>query len=65
MKVMDISTKEQLQDYLQKMLREGCTGDDMPKLLKAFEKRAEETEGIRKEVNEALVDGFKRALGKV
>lgn len=60
-----ISTKQEMQDYIQKLLRENCTGNDIPKLLKMFEKRAEESTGVRKIANEALADGFRKVLGKV
>lgn len=59
--MVDAKTK----GFLERMVKQYCTPDTLHSLLAHFESQAEETEGGKKLVCEAWVEGIKKVLGKV
>ena len=60
-----ITNETELGEFFQKVIRENLTGDNLYEAMKGFEKKAEESTGIKKIVNRAIANGFKMALGKI
>jgi len=60
-----ITTEKELGEFFQKAMRENLTGDNLYEAMEAFEKKAAESTGVRKIVNQSIANGFKMALGKI
>jgi len=60
-----ITTEAELREFFQKVISKYVTGDNLYEIMKAFEKKAEESTGMKKTVNRSIANGFKMALGKV
>lgn len=59
--MVDTKTKE----LIQRTVRDYCSPDKIHATLTSFEDQAEESEGKKKILCEAFVEGIKRSLGKI
>ncbi len=60
-----ITNEAELGEFFQKVIGKYSTGDDLYEIMRSFEKKAEESTGMKKIVNRSIANGFKMALGKV